>query len=70
MRPPLIPKKILKRIPAIIVVSLLELQGCGHKGPLMLPAPPVQASQVPASLVQTTSPQNPDLPSSQPYKQP
>ena len=70
MRSHPIPKKILKRIQALIVVSLLELQGCGHKGPLMLPAPPVQASQVPASLVQTTSPQNPVLPSAQPYQQP
>ena len=65
MRPYPIPKKILKSIQAFIVVSLLVLQGCGHKGPLMLPPPPA-----PASPVQTTSPQNPDLPSAQPYQQP
>jgi predicted small lipoprotein YifL len=70
MRPHPIPEKILKRIQAVTVVSVLVLQGCGHKGPLMLPAPPVQASPAPASAVQTTSPQNPEMPSSQPYQQP
>jgi predicted small lipoprotein YifL len=60
-----IPERILKRIQAVTVVSVLVLQGCGHKGPLMLPPPPVQVPPV-----QTTSPQNPDLPSPQPYKQP
>ncbi len=44
----------------IIVISALLLEGCGHKGPLMLPSPPARtapaqqiiapASGVPASL--------------------
>gem|GEM_PF-903756 len=60
MRPHTIPERIPYRIPGIIAVLVLVLQGCGHKGPLMLPAPPAQ----------TTSPQKPDLPSSQQNKSP
>ena len=51
MRPDNIPGKTL----GITVVLVSLLQGCGHKGPLMLPAPHVQTPQA-----QTTSPQLPD----------
>jgi predicted small lipoprotein YifL len=49
------------------VVTMLALQGCGHKGPLMLPAPEVQkagaqTSQAQTSGTQPTSPQGSDLP--------
>ena len=64
MRSGLIPDKTL----GIIVILALLLEGCGHKGPLMLPAPKAQSSQAP-----TTSPPIPDsqktgLPSSQQNK--
>ena len=50
-----------------LTILTLLLQGCGHKGPLMLRAPPVQTSQIQtppsqtavgqAPADQTTSPQ-------------
>jgi predicted small lipoprotein YifL len=48
---------------AIILVSLLALQGCGQKGPLFIPA--VQA-QDPGP--QQPDPQSTGVPSSQPGK--
>lgn len=69
-------------IPAklMAVIAILMLQGCGHKGPLMLPASKVPASQVPASqaaasqVPATSQPvpdaQNPGTPTAQPAKQP
>jgi predicted small lipoprotein YifL len=29
----------------IIIISALLLEGCGHKGPLMLPSPPERTAQ-------------------------
>jgi predicted small lipoprotein YifL len=43
-------------IMGIIVVLTLLLEGCGHKGPLILPAPQAQTSPA-----QITNPQLPDL---------
>jgi predicted small lipoprotein YifL len=59
MRSGHIPGKTL----GIIAVLVLLLQGCGHKGPLMLPAPKTQATkpQLPDS-------QQPVFPSSQQSK--
>ncbi|MGA7750418.1 MAG: lipoprotein [Gallionella sp.] len=70
MRPDPIPDRIPNRIQTVIAVLVLVLQGCGHKGPLMLPAPqtqtsPAQVSGAQTPQGQTTSPQKPDLPSSQ-----
>jgi len=53
---------------ATMLATILALQGCGHKGPLMLPAPEVQktgaqTSQAQTSGAQATSPQKSDLPS-------
>jgi len=52
----------------IMTILFLLLEGCGHKGPLKLPAPQAQTPQA-----QTTSPQildspKPDLPPSQQIK--
>lgn len=46
---------------AAMLATILVLQGCGHKGPLMLPAPSAQksgadTSGVQASGVQATNP--------------
>ena len=54
-------------LPAIIAV--LALQGCGHKGPLVLP-PSLSTSQVPAASQPVADPQKPDAPASLPDKQP
>jgi len=45
----------------IIVIPALLLEGCGHKGPLMLPEPGIRTSQAqepiaPASGVPATQP--------------
>lgn len=42
------------KIPYIIVVLVFLLQGCGHKGPLTLPAPKVAVSPAQAADPQTT----------------
>jgi|WetSurMetagenome_2_1015567.scaffolds.fasta_scaffold91594_3 predicted small lipoprotein YifL len=42
---------------ATMLVAILALQGCGHKGPLMLPVPQAQTSGTPE-----TNPQKSDLP--------
>lgn len=71
---------------AAMLAAILALQGCGHRGPLMLPAPhaqksganisAVQAFGVQASGVQATNPKQADLPatgqnpSTQPDKAP
>jgi predicted small lipoprotein YifL len=52
---------------AAMLVTILALQGCGHKGPLMLPAPEVQKAGAQTSQVQTpgtqaTRPQESDSP--------
>jgi predicted small lipoprotein YifL len=39
----------------IMAILYLLLEGCGHKGPLILPPPKVEPPQV-----QPTSPQSPD----------
>jgi predicted small lipoprotein YifL len=44
----------------IAAILIFLLTGCGHKGPLMLPAPHVKTNSPP-----TPSSQNPDLPASQ-----
>ena len=49
----------------IIVISAFLLEGCGHKGPLMLPSPETRAAQT-----QTPIPPASGVPSSQPGKQP
>jgi predicted small lipoprotein YifL len=48
----------MRSIFGITVLTLL-LQGCGHKGALMLPAPPVQTSQIPSPPNSTTVGQTP-----------
>ena len=53
------------RILPIIAVLALALQGCGHKGPLMLPAPPVPVSGVQAPPAQAADQQKASLPSAQ-----
>jgi predicted small lipoprotein YifL len=50
-----VPGRIM--VMATMLAAILALQGCGHKGPLMLPAPQAQASGTQAS-----SPQKSDLP--------
>ena len=64
-------------IPAklMAVIAILMLQGCGHKGPLVLPvskvpAPQAAASQVPATSQPVPDAQNPGTPAAQPNKQP
>ncbi len=39
---------------AAMLAAILALQGCGHKGPLMLPAPQAQKSGAQTSGVQTS----------------
>lgn len=61
---------------AAMLAAILALQGCGHKGPLMLPAPPAQKSGANTSGVQATNPKQADSPatgqnpSTQPGKAP
>lgn len=57
-----------------VIIAVLALQGCGHKGPLVLP-PSLSTSQVPTSTVPAASqpvpdPQKPSPPASLPDKQP
>ncbi len=45
----------------LVVIPALLLEGCGHKGPLMLPSPEIRTSQAqapiaPASGVSATQP--------------
>jgi predicted small lipoprotein YifL len=47
----------------IIIVLALLLEGCGHKSPLMLPAPKAQTTNP-----STPDTQQPGLPSDQPNK--
>ncbi|HEY8887829.1 MAG TPA: hypothetical protein VIM35_05035 [Gallionella sp.] len=47
----------------IIVISAFLLEGCGHKGPLMLPTPPARTSQAPTPIVPASG-----VPASQPGK--
>jgi predicted small lipoprotein YifL len=42
---------------AAMLATILVLQGCGHKGPLMLPAPPAQKSGAQTSGAQTSGAQ-------------
>ncbi len=49
----------------IIAIPVLLLEGCGHKGPLMLPSPPARTSHVQAPSVPASG-----VPVSQPGKQP
>ncbi len=60
-----------------VIIAVLLLQGCGHKGPLMLPpsrapAPQVQPAQiqVPATSQPAPDAQHPDTSSAQPAQQP
>lgn len=39
----------------LAITLVLALQGCGHKGPLMLPTAPVPASPAPVTLVPASS---------------
>jgi predicted small lipoprotein YifL len=60
-----VPGRIM--VMATMLVAILALQGCGHKGPLMLPVPQAQTSGAQTSGTQTsgtpqTSPQKSDLP--------
>lgn len=49
----------------IVVISALLLEGCGHKGPLMLPSPPART----APAQQVIAPAS-GVPVSRPSKQP
>jgi predicted small lipoprotein YifL len=49
----------------IILVFALLLEGCGHKGPLKLPAPPVGTSPAQTASPAIPDAQKPALPSSQ-----
>jgi predicted small lipoprotein YifL len=74
MRFGLIPEKTW----GIIVILFLLLEGCGHKGPLKLPAPQAQTPQAQTPQAQThqsqtsgpqiPDPQKPDLQPSQQIK--
>jgi predicted small lipoprotein YifL len=60
-----VPGRIM--VMATMLATILALQGCGHKGPLMLPEPQAQASGTQtsgnqASGTQATSPQKSALP--------
>lgn len=52
-----------------VIIAVLALQGCGHKGPLVLPASQVPTATVPASPP-VADPQMPAAPGSLPDKQP
>jgi predicted small lipoprotein YifL len=52
-----------------VIIAVLALQGCGHKGPLVLPASRVPTATVPASPP-VADPQKPSPPASLPDKQP
>jgi predicted small lipoprotein YifL len=54
----------IMRLVIILVLALL-LEGCGHKGPLKLPAPPVMTSPAPTTSSTMPDAQKSDLPSSQ-----
>ena len=49
----------------IIAIPALLLQGCGHKGPLMLPEPPPRTAQVHEIIAPASG-----VPASQPIKLP
>jgi len=51
-------------MPFIIAALALALQGCGHKGPLMLPAPQVQTPKVQTSSPEKSGSQAIDQPQS------
>ena len=53
-----------------LVITLLLLGGCGHKGPLRLPAPQPQTAQAPTAGQQINGQQTPEAPSSQAVKPP
>lgn len=53
-----------------VILAVLALQGCGHKGPLVLPASQVPTSTVPAASQPVADPQKPSPPASLPDKQP
>lgn len=63
-------------VTAAMLAAILVLQGCGHKGPLMLPAPPAQKSGAQTSGSSATNPKQADSPaagqdlSTQPSKSP
>jgi predicted small lipoprotein YifL len=54
----------------IMAILFLLLEGCGHKGPLKLPAPQAQIPQAPTTSPQTLDSPKPDMPPSQQIKQP
>jgi predicted small lipoprotein YifL len=58
MRSGLIPGKTW----GIMAILFLLLAGCGHKGPLKLPAPKTQIPQAQTASPQIPDPQKPDLP--------
>ena len=64
MRSGLIPEKSW----GIIVILALLVEGCGHKGPLKLPAPQAQTPQAQTTNPQTTDLQKPAMPSPQQSK--
>jgi predicted small lipoprotein YifL len=64
MRSGLIPGKTW----GIMVILFFLLEGCGHKGPLKLPAPKAQTPQAQTSSPQMPDPQKPDVPPPQQIK--
>lgn len=44
-------------VTAAMLAAIVVLQGCGHKGPLMLPAPPAQKSGAQTSGTHTSGDQ-------------